>query len=183
MLFEGNYDVDDDGGGDDASWLIEFHSSHLILCEVHRVRNRTWGLLLRMSRTYNVPLDYLSPDKPPRYCSPGNHGTYGSSNCDQHGPPAPASLHRRGARRSGKNLVSGVPITTEHKISNISRILSEPNLWRWLILFSEAGDVSKLGSASAPVFAEQRGRSCDPPQCSAITETPFMAFLKLYANV
>ena len=32
----------------------------------HRVRNRTWGLLLRMSRTYNVPLDYLSPDKPPQ---------------------------------------------------------------------------------------------------------------------
>ena len=87
------------------------------------------------------------------------------------------------AGRSGKILVSRVPITTEHKISNISRILSEPNLWRWLILFSEAGDVSKLGSASAPVFAEQRGRSCDPPQCSAITETPFMAFLKLYANV
>ena len=81
---------------------------------IHRVRNRTWGLLLRMSRTYNVPLDYLSPDKPPRYCSPGNHGTYGSSNCDQHGPPAPASLHRRGAR---KKLVSRVPITTEHKIS------------------------------------------------------------------
>ena len=121
-----------------------------------------------MSRTYNVPLDYLSPDKPPRYCSPGSHGTYGSSNCDQHGPPAPGIATSAG--RSGFFLVPRVPITTEHKISDISRILSEPNLWRWLILFSEAGDVSKLGSASAPVFAEQCGRSCNPPQCSAITD-------------